>query len=46
MKRTLAVVVLMLAAFVSQAQICITREDRERAEALVGQMTLEEKAGE
>ena len=43
MKRTLAVVVLMLAAFVSQAQICITREDRERAEALVGQMTLEEK---
>ena len=43
MKRSLSVVVLLLAALVSQAQILVTREDRERAEALVSQMSLQEK---
>lgn len=43
MKRSLSVVVLLLAAIVSQAQILVTREDRERAEALVSQMSLQEK---
>lgn len=43
MKRTLLIAALMLAATLSQAQILITREDRERAEALVEQMTLQEK---
>ena len=43
MKRTLLLTILMLSATWAQAQIMITREDRERAEALVEQMTLEEK---
>ncbi|MBO6170194.1 MAG: glycoside hydrolase family 3 C-terminal domain-containing protein [Bacteroidales bacterium] len=43
MKRTLLLTVLLLSAFAAQAQIQITREDRERAEALVEQMTLQEK---
>ena len=34
---------LLLSALAAQAQIYVTREDRERAEALVQQMTLEEK---
>ena len=43
MKRTLIIAVLLLAATLGQAQILITREDRERAQALVEQMTLQEK---
>ena len=43
MKRTLILSILLLCTTLAQAQIQITREDRERAEALVEQMTLEEK---
>lgn len=44
MKKTLLLAVLLLCAYMSGiAQIYVTREDRERAEALVEQMTLQEK---
>ena len=43
MKRILATTVLVLLGLSAAAQIMITREDRERAEALVEKMTLEEK---
>ena len=43
MKRAILIAILMLCASLAQAQILITREDRERAAALVEQMTLQEK---
>ena len=43
MKKTLLIASMMLCFTLAQAQIQITREDRERAEALVEQMTLQEK---
>lgn len=43
MKRTIAIVVMLLAAVLGKAQISISSDDRDRAIALVKQMTLEEK---
>lgn len=43
MKKTLLAGVLLLSAFAAEAQIQITQANRDRAEAIVKQMTLEEK---